>query len=64
MVAYAEPVCSMIMDSAKMTGVEDAGLRHRALVPAKDAWDEYRTVHCVLYHADHDQLTRSFVLVE
>ncbi len=62
--AYAEPVCRMIFDSAKMDGVDDVALRYRALVPAKDAWDEKRSVHCVLYHADHDQLTRSFVLVE
>jgi hypothetical protein len=61
--AYTESVCQLIFDSAKVTG-DRTGLRYRALVPTRQAWDELREVYCVVYRADGDQMTKSMVPLE
>jgi hypothetical protein len=61
--AYAESICELIFDSAKVTG-DRTGLQYRALVPTRQAWDESRDVYCVLYRADGDQMTKSMVPLE
>ncbi|MBB4910396.1 serine/threonine-protein kinase [Actinophytocola algeriensis] len=65
LVTYTEAVCRMIFDSAVMIPeTRKDGLRYRALVPTKDAWEEHRDTHCVLYAADNHQLEKSYLVVE
>jgi hypothetical protein len=65
LVQFAESVCRMIFESAAMIPETSAdGLRYRAVVPTKDAWDESRASYCVLYAADNHQLDRSYLFVE
>ena len=65
LVQYIEPVCRMIFESAAMIpATREDGLRYRAVVPTKDAWDDNRDSHCVLYAADNDQLDKSYLVVE
>jgi hypothetical protein len=58
--AYAEQVCTLVFDSNWLTG-DRKGLKYRAVVPTKDGWTTNRAVICVLYRADGEQLTRSYV---
>jgi len=64
--AYGERLCTMAFHSEKVTGDAErkAELRFRALVPAQRAWTEQRTLYCVLYRADGDQLTKSLIALE
>ncbi|MGB3439458.1 MAG: protein kinase [Actinophytocola sp.] len=65
LVEYTEAVCRMIFNSKSMIpGTGEAGLRYRALVPTKDAWDSHRDSHCLLYAADNHQLDKSYLAVE
>jgi hypothetical protein len=58
--AYTEHLCTLIFDSKWLTGDRSA-LRYRAVIPTRDGWDDNRSVICVLYRADHKQLTKSYV---
>jgi hypothetical protein len=65
LVQYTEAVCRMIFESpAMIPETREDDLRYRAVVPTKDAWDDHRDSHCVLYAADGDQLTRTYRSVE
>jgi eukaryotic-like serine/threonine-protein kinase len=58
--AYAEHVCTLVFDSNWIKG-DRKDLRYRALIPTRAGWDEDRSVACVLYRADGDQLTQNYV---
>ena len=65
LVQYSESICRMIFESAAMIpAAGQDGLRYRAVVPTKDAWDDNRDSHCVLYAADGHQLEQSYLVVE
>jgi len=58
-------VCRMLFGSKRMiTDTKTAGLRYRAVVPTREAWDENRFSYCLLYAADTHQLTKSYLVVE
>jgi len=63
MTEYAERICTMAFDSELVSGDDSAKqtLRYRALIPTKAAWDTDRELRCVLYRADGDQLTESYI---
>jgi hypothetical protein len=58
--AFAEHLCTLIFDSKWLAGDRSA-VRYRAVIPTRDGWNENRAVICVLYRADHKQLTKSYV---
>ena len=52
----------MMFESEVVT--DRSGLHYRALVPTEAAWGDSRVVLCVLYDAEGDRMTDSFVIVE
>jgi hypothetical protein len=58
--AYTEHLCTLIWQSDWMIA-DKRGLRYRAVIPTKDGWHDNRSVICVLYRADGDQLTKSYI---
>ncbi len=65
LVQYTEAICRMIFESkAIIPEARKEGLHYRAVVPTKDAWEDNRDTHCVLYAADKHQLDRTYRAVE
>ena len=58
--AFTEHLCTLMFNSKWLTGDRSA-LRYRAVIPTRGGWDSNRSVICVLYRADREQLTRSYV---
>ena len=58
--AYTENLCTLVFNS-KWLIADRSGLRYRAIIPTKAEWDSDRSISCVLYRADGEQLTRSYV---
>jgi hypothetical protein len=58
--AYTENLCRLVFESTWMIA-DRSDVRYRAIIPTKDAWNEDRSVSCVLYRADGKQLTHSYV---
>ncbi|MFL6123702.1 protein kinase domain-containing protein [Actinophytocola sp.] len=57
---FAESYCTAMFDSRQKVA-DPASLRYRALVPTAKAWQDRRSVYCVLYERSGDQLTESRV---
>jgi hypothetical protein len=65
MVQFTESVCRMIFEStAVIPATTKDGLRYRAVVPTRDAWEDHRDSYCVLYAADNHQLDKTYLVVE
>ncbi|MGH3876629.1 MAG: protein kinase domain-containing protein [Actinophytocola sp.] len=58
--AYTERLCTLVFESNWLAG-DKGEVRYRAVIPTADGWDDDRSVTCVLYRADGEQLTESYI---
>jgi eukaryotic-like serine/threonine-protein kinase len=56
---FAESFCAGLFGSEVLP--DTSALRYRALVPTEKAWEDRRSIYCVLYDRDGEQLTKSHV---
>ncbi len=57
---FAERLCTLIFNSEWLAG-DRSKLRYRAVIPTERGWTDNRAVSCVLYRADGDQMSESYV---